>query len=126
MHNAPPSLCPSQRDTVGISTPLSMQIVVNQRTELANEIKSQLKLYFPVALKVLENDITTALATDLLVQWPTLAELQKVSPSKLRKFFYGHNSRHENKIRRSIDWRRQCGCGLRPLGSQVSSDSLPV
>jgi hypothetical protein len=42
------------------------------------------------ALQMLENDITTALAADLLVQWPTLAELQKVSPRKLRKFFYGH------------------------------------
>ena len=71
---------------------------MNRRTELANEIKSQLKLYFPVALKILENDITTALAADLLVQWPTLAELQKVSPGKLRKFFYGHNSRQEKKI----------------------------
>ena len=71
---------------------------VDRRTELANEIKSQLKLYFPVALQVLENDLTTALAADLLVQWPTLTELQKVSPAKLRKFFYGHNSRHEKKI----------------------------
>ena len=71
---------------------------VNRRTELANEIKSQLKVYFPVALQILENDITTALAADLLVQWPTLAELQKVSPGKLRKFFYGHNSRQEKKI----------------------------
>ncbi len=71
---------------------------VNRRTELANEIKSQLKLYFPVALQILENDITTALAADLLVQWQTLAELQKVSPGKLRKFFYGHNSRQEKKI----------------------------
>src|SRR3984893_12393555 len=71
---------------------------VDRRTELANEIKSQLKLYFPVALQILENDITTALAADLLVQWPTLAELQKVSPGKLRKFFYAHNSRQEKKI----------------------------
>src|ERR1700719_155960 len=46
---------------------------VDRRTELANEIKSELKLYFPVAL-------------------------QKVSPGKLRKFFYGHNSRQEKKI----------------------------
>ena len=74
------------------------RIAVNRRTELANEIKSQLKLYFPVALKILDNDITTALAADLLVQWPTLAELQKVSPGKLRKFFYGHNSRNEKKM----------------------------
>jgi transposase len=71
---------------------------VDRRTELANEIKSQLKVYFPVALQILDDDITTALAADLLVQWPTLAELQKVSPAKLRKFFYGHNSRQEKKI----------------------------
>jgi hypothetical protein len=32
------------------------------------------------------------------VRWPTLAELQKVSPAKLRKFFYGHNYRQEKKI----------------------------
>jgi transposase len=76
---------------------------VNRRTELANEIKSQLKLYFPVALKILDNDITTALAADMLVQWPTLAELQKVSPGKLRKFFYGHNSRNEKKILERLD-----------------------
>jgi transposase len=74
------------------------RIAVDRRTELANEIKSQLKLYFPAALKILDNDITTALAADLLVQWPTLAELQKVSPAKLRKFFYGHNSRNEEKM----------------------------
>ena len=71
---------------------------VDRRTDLANEIKSQLKLYFPVALQLLDNDLTTALAADLLVQWPTLAELQKVSPAKLRKFFYGHHSRQEKKI----------------------------
>jgi transposase len=71
---------------------------IDRRTELANEIKSQLKVYFPVALQILDNDITTVLAADLLVQWPTLAELQKVSSGKLRKFFYGHNSRQEKKI----------------------------
>src|ERR1700760_5154001 len=53
---------------------------------------------FLLPSQILENDITTALAADLLVQWPTLAELQKVSPGKLRKFFYGHNSRQEKKI----------------------------
>ena len=51
-----------------------------------------------MALQILDHDITTALAADLLVQWPTLAELQKVSPAKLRKFFYGHNCRQEKKI----------------------------
>src|SRR4029077_2707820 len=33
---------------------------VDRRTELANEIKSELKVYFPVALQILDHDITTA------------------------------------------------------------------
>src|ERR1700746_1482960 len=71
---------------------------VDQRTELANEIKSQLKVYFPLALPTLDNDTRTALAADLLLQWPTLDLLQKQSAHKLRKFFYAHNSRQEQKL----------------------------
>jgi transposase len=71
---------------------------VDQRTQLANEIKSQLKVYFPLALQVLNNDCTTALAADLLLQWPTLESLQKQSAHKLRKFFYAHCSRGEQKL----------------------------
>ena len=41
---------------------------VDQRTQLANEIKSQLKVYFPLALQVLDNNSSTALAADLLLQ----------------------------------------------------------
>src|SRR5260370_37615326 len=59
---------------------------VNRRTELANEIKSQLKLYFPVALQILENDITTALAADLralfLAEESTLFPAQKCQNRK--------------------------------------------
>jgi transposase len=71
---------------------------VDQRTQLANELKSQLKVYFPLALQLLDNNSTTALAADLLLQWPTLASLQKQSAHKLRKFFYGHNCRNEQKL----------------------------
>ena len=71
---------------------------VDQRTQLANEIKSQLKVYFPLALQVLDNDTSTALAADLLLQWPALDSLQKQSAHKLRKFFYAHNCRIEQKL----------------------------
>jgi transposase len=71
---------------------------VDQRTQLANEIKSQLKVYFPLALQVLDNNSSTALAADLLLQWPTLDSLQKQSAHKLRKFFYAHNCRNEQKL----------------------------
>lgn len=71
---------------------------VDQRTQLANQLKSQLKLYFPLALQVLDNDCSAALAADLLLQWPTLDSLQKPSAHKLRKFFYAHNCRQEQKL----------------------------
>jgi transposase len=71
---------------------------VDQRTQLANEIKSELKIYFPLALQVLDNNCSTALAADLLLNWSTLDNLQKQSAHKLRKFFYAHNSRNEQKL----------------------------
>ena len=71
---------------------------VDQRTQLANEIKSQLKVYFPLALQVLDHDTSRALAADLLLQWPALDSLQKQSAHKLRKFFYAHNCRNEQKL----------------------------
>jgi transposase len=71
---------------------------VDRRTRLANGIKSTLKVYFPLALQVLDNDTSTALAADLLLQWPCLEALQKQSPAKLRKFFYAHNCRGEQKM----------------------------
>ena len=71
---------------------------VDQRTELANELKSQLKVYFPLALQLLANDTSTMLAADLLLQWPRLDSLQKQSAHKLRKFFYAHNCRNESKL----------------------------
>src|SRR5262245_27231879 len=70
---------------------------VDQRTQLANEIKSQLKVYFPLALQVLDNDCSTALAADLLLQYSSLESLQKQSAHKLRRFFYAHNCRQEKK-----------------------------
>lgn len=76
---------------------------VDQRTELANELKSQLKVYFPLALQILGNDSSTMLAADLLLQWPTLESLQKQSPHKLRKFFYAHNCRSEPKLRERLE-----------------------
>jgi transposase len=71
---------------------------VDERTRLSHQIKSQLKTFYPLALQILDNDTTTALAADLLLQWPCLEAIQKQSPSKLRKFFYGHNCRGEAKM----------------------------
>src|SRR5258708_27668118 len=46
----------------------------------------------------MDNDSSTALEADLLLQWSTLEGLQKQSAHKLRKFFYGPNCRNEQKL----------------------------
>ena len=40
---------------------------VDQRSRLSHAIKSQLKVYFPLALELLDQDTSTALAADLAV-----------------------------------------------------------
>jgi transposase len=71
---------------------------VDQRTRLSHAIKSQLKVYFPLALELLDQDTSTALAADLLLRWPTLEAIQKQNAHRLRKFFYGHNCRGEQRM----------------------------
>jgi len=71
---------------------------VDHRTRLTNELLSHLKAIFPQAVQLVGADLSSALATDFLKKWCTLQLLQKVKPSALRKFYYGHNSRSEDLI----------------------------
>jgi len=76
---------------------------VDQRNRLSNAIKSQLKVYFPLALELLDQDTSTALAADLLLRWPTLEAIQKQPAHRLRKFFYGHNCRGEQRMLKRLE-----------------------
>jgi transposase len=76
---------------------------VDARTALSNQLKSELKQYFPLALGVLDNDLTTPLAADFLLRWSTFELLKKASPQKLRTFFYGHQSRSEQKLQARLE-----------------------
>jgi transposase len=76
---------------------------VDARTTLSNQLKSELKQYYPLALAVLNNDLTTALAADFLLQWPNFESLKKASAHKVRKFFYGHHSRSEQKLQARLE-----------------------
>jgi transposase len=76
---------------------------VDARSALSNQLKSELKAYYPLALAVLDNDLTTVLAADFLLNWPNFASLKKASAHKLRRFFYGHQCRSEQKIQARIE-----------------------
>ena len=67
---------------------------IDHRTALTNQLTAHLKAIFPQALQLV-GDLASRMATDFLKKWSTLQTLQKVSPTVLRKFYYGHNSRSE-------------------------------
>src|SRR6201993_1895283 len=75
---------------------------VDARTALSNQLKSELKQYYPLALTVLDNDLTSVLAADFLLQWSNFESVKKASAHKLRSFFYGHQCRSEQKIQTRI------------------------
>jgi transposase len=76
---------------------------VEQCKRLSNAIKSQLKVYFPLALDLLDSDTGTLLAADLLLRWPTLETIQKQRAARLRKFFYGHNCRGQQRMLKRLE-----------------------
>jgi transposase len=76
---------------------------VDARSALSNQLKSELKAFFPLALSVLDNDLTTVLAADFLLKWPNFESLKKASAHQLRRFFYGHQCRSEQKIQARIE-----------------------
>jgi transposase len=67
--------------------------LVNQRSALANQLTSVLKLYYPLALAMLQQDTTTALAANFVLKFPTLRALQETPLHRVRQFFLGQGCR---------------------------------
>jgi transposase len=71
---------------------------VDERTGLSNRLGATLKCYYPLALELVGEDLTSPMAMQFLRRWPDLARLQAAKAATLRAFFYAHNSRSEDKI----------------------------
>jgi transposase len=67
--------------------------LVNHRSALANQLKSVLKLYNPLALELLQDDTTTALAANFVLKFPTLRSVQEAKLHRVRQFFIGQGCR---------------------------------
>jgi transposase len=80
--------------------------LVDEKTEQTNRLTSHLKIYFPQMLSWFER-LDTELVCALLERWPTLEELQKVSPAKLRTFFRKHHCRGQEAVEGRIIAIRQ-------------------
>lgn len=103
-------LRPLQPDTVETR---SLQFLTEERRKLVDQQTSEsqrltnwLKQVFPQILQLFD-DPASPLVGDLLLRWPSLQALQKVSGKTLRTFLHQHNCRSEERIQQRLDQIRQ-------------------
>jgi transposase len=77
--------------------------LVEQRSALCHQLKAALKSYYPQALTLVGNDVSTALAWALLHRWPTLSAVQRARPATLRTFYHAHQVRSAELIEQRIN-----------------------
>lgn len=80
---------------------------VEDRTGMSNRLGATLKSFYPLALELVGENLTTPLALDFLRRWPNLDKLKAAKPAVLRTFFYAHNSRSEDKIQERLEAIKQ-------------------
>lgn len=76
--------------------------LVNEKTREKNRLTSCLKQYFPQILQWFD-EVESPIVGDLLLQWPTLPQLQHCHPGTLKRFLEEHNCRGEERIRQRIE-----------------------
>ena len=76
--------------------------LVDNRTAFSNQLGATLKSYYPLALELVGSDLTTPMALDFLDRWPNFKSLKAAKPQTVRKFFYAHNSRSEDRIQERL------------------------
>jgi transposase len=69
---------------------------VQTGVRLVQQLRAELKTYFPFALQWV--DFETVLSCAFLLRWPTLEALRLAKPQSIRRFFYGHGCRRAEKI----------------------------
>lgn len=79
------TLCAKRRD------------LVDKGNRVTNELRDNLKGYYPVALEMATR-LDSKMSTSFLKKWPTLAALKKASPAALTRFFNDSSCRSRKLI----------------------------
>jgi len=88
---------------------------VDLRTGYIQALGAALKEYFPQTLELLNGNLTSRLASDFLMKWPTFEEFQQAKPATIKRFYYGHNIRSPQVIEKVL--------GLAKTATPLTTDS---
>lgn len=96
--------CPDDKDTRKLAL-LNEQrrAAVDERKKLVQRVKAFLNGYFPQALDLLADNVTSNLACDFIQKWPTLDAIKRAKTKTIREFYYGHNYRRGDLIEKNIE-----------------------
>jgi hypothetical protein len=75
--------------------------LVEEKTAQSSRLTHHLKIYFPQVLEWFDR-LDTELVCTFLEQWPTLEELQKVPPARLRTFFRKQRCHYPELVERRL------------------------
>src|SRR6266851_5333332 len=76
---------------------------VDLRTSHIQACLAGLKEYFPQAIELVNGNLSSRLACDFLMKWPTFEAFQQAKPSTLKRFYYGHNIRSPEVIQKVLN-----------------------
>jgi transposase len=76
---------------------------VDRRTQTLNQLTSVLKSYYPQAWQLVGEDLSTTMALEFLRRWPDLLALKSARPTTLRNFYYRHNVRRPELVKKRLE-----------------------
>ena len=88
--------------------------LVDRRTQVLLQLLALLKSYFPQAVELVGQDLTTDLARAFLHRWPDPLALKAARPDTLKRFYYQHSVRSEARVTQRLALAQQ----LRPLTTE--------
>lgn len=77
--------------------------LVEQRTAYCHQLKATLKAYYPQALQLIGDDLSTPLAAAFLRRWPSLAAVQRARGRTLHDFYRTHQVRSAEVIEQRLE-----------------------
>ena len=73
------------------------------------------------ALELVSGNLTSRLACDFLLKWPTFEQFQQAKPSTIKRFYYGHNIRSPQVLEKVLG----LATAAQPLTTDPAIDTSP-
>jgi len=77
--------------------------MLDLRTKLSNKLTAALKGYFPQALGLIGNKVTSPMACDFLQKWTSLPQIKKCRNHTIEEFYTKHHIRDQKKIEARLE-----------------------